>query len=379
VSGNQSAAVWLLLSRHTVRKDQGKDDFLTVHIFKQRGGHRVYYLEQCWQQGVYSNRPHCLVQFDLPPGNHKLTLALAQYKPVAHQVDYTLKVYSMAPFTLRKLPFTMRETKRLNSAWRGASAGGCANFDTVVDNPRVLVTLEQPADVQIELSGPEKYAIGLELSPLADTERRDKPLATSGTYRIGFCLLEARGVPAGKYVLTPATFGPTEEGDFSVLIGSSAPVSAGLLHPEGHQLHKLVEKGEWSAAAGTAAGSPNHGRFHRNPQYRLHLSRTSDVLLRLRAGSGAGGKLNAARPHLGLGLYARNEPLGADEARGGGKPRHSAGDGVYSSPPGGALIPRTSLDAGTYVLVLSTFDPHNGPYELIVYAASGAARLERCV
>ena len=95
------AAVWLLLSRHTTRKDHGKDDFLTVHVFREkRGGTRCYYLEECWEQGIYSNRPHCLVQFDLPPGAHKLTLALAQYKPVPHQVDYTLKVYSMAPFAL---------------------------------------------------------------------------------------------------------------------------------------------------------------------------------------------------------------------------------------------------------------------------------------
>ena len=38
-------------------------------------------------QGVYSNRPHCLVKLDLPPGTHRLTLVLAQYKAVTHQVD----------------------------------------------------------------------------------------------------------------------------------------------------------------------------------------------------------------------------------------------------------------------------------------------------
>ena len=98
VSGGTPAAVWLLLSRHTTKpfqekmgKDYYRDDFLTVHVFQQRGGYRVYYLEECWRQGVYSNRPHCLVKFDLPPGSHKLTLALAQYKAVDHQVDYTLK------------------------------------------------------------------------------------------------------------------------------------------------------------------------------------------------------------------------------------------------------------------------------------------------
>ena len=31
---------------------QGREDFLTVHLFKKRGGFRVYYLEECWQVRV---------------------------------------------------------------------------------------------------------------------------------------------------------------------------------------------------------------------------------------------------------------------------------------------------------------------------------------
>ena len=370
------AAVWILLSRHTVRQDQGKDDFLTVHVFKERGGFRCYYLEKCWQQGVYSNRPHCLVQFDLPPGNHKLTLALAQYKPVPHQVDYTMRVYSMAPFTLRSLPFHMRETKRLNASWKGITAGGCANYDTVVDNPRILLTVEsgQPADLQLELSGPDKFSLGMELMPLQPDGGMGggKPIASSGTYRQGFCLLEARGLVPGKYILTPATFEPRQEGDFSVLIGSNIAVSAGLLHPEGHGLTRLMSLSEWKSGS-TAAGSGNHGNYHNNPQWRLVLPSRSDVLIRLRVPET---KYSKSRPPLGLSLYSRSDPLGADDARGGAKSILSANDGVYSYPPGGALIPKTALDGGTYVIVASTFDPWVGPCELIVHAANGA-RLDR--
>ena len=385
VAEGKPAAVWLLLSRHTARKEQGRDDYLTVHVFKERGGHRVYYLEHCWRQGVYSNRPHCLVQFDLPPGKHKLTLALAQYKPVAHQVDYTLHAYAMASFSLRKLPYSMRETKRLNGAWKGPSAGGCGNYDSVVDNPRVLLTLEQPTDVQIELSGPERFPLGMELTPLTEGSGggggsgggSSRPVATSGSYRNGFCLLEARAVPSGRYVLTAATFEPKQEGEFSVLIGSSQSVGAAMLHAEGHGLQRYVERGEWSVAAGTAAGSPNHGAFHRNLQLRMTLARKTDVVMRLRSPSLPGGRLEASRPHLGLAVYARAEPLGADEARARTRPRLSANGGVYSYPPGGALIPRTTLDAGSYVIVPSTFDPYNGPFELTIYASQGTVSLAR--
>lgn len=99
-------------------------------------------------QGIYSNRPHCLIKFDLPAGNHRLTLILAQYKEVAHITAYTLEVYSMASFALRKLPYSMRHSQQLVGAWKGLQAGGCANFDSCVDNPKYLIVVEQPTDFQ---------------------------------------------------------------------------------------------------------------------------------------------------------------------------------------------------------------------------------------
>ena len=52
---------------------------------------------------------------------------------------------------------------------------------------------------------------------------------------------------------------------------------------------------------------------------------------------------------------------------------------MYGYPSGGVVIPRCSLEAGSYLLVLSTFDPTSCPFELVLYASEGAARLERVV
>jgi len=372
--GSKPAAVWLLLTRHTRYKDQGKDDFLAVHVFRgERGGYRVYYLEESWKMGIYSNRPHCLVQFDLPPGTHKLTLALAQYKPVAHQVDYTLKVFSMTHFNLRPLPYAMRHTERHAGKWKGLTAGGCANFDSVVDNPRYSLVLDSPADVQLELTSPAQYSVGLELHPL-DAKLAAKPLASSGSYRKGFCLLEARAVPAGRYALAASTFEAGQEGSFSLLISASVSVGCRPLAPEGHGLERHTLRGEWLVGS-TAAGCPNHGRFHDNPHYLLKLSRRSDVLFRLRLAdlATAGGR----RAALGVDVWKRTAPLGADESRGRTPPMLSSNGGIYSYPPGGALLPRSTLDAGTYVLVPSTFDPLAVAFELIIYAEGGALQLEK--
>ena len=300
VGAGRSAAVWLLLSRHTQRGasathgEEGKDDYLTVHLFKARGGYRVFYLETCWRQGVYSNTPHCLVKFELEEGDHNLTLALAQYQPVDHQVDYTLDVYSMVPFGLRPLPFRMRHTERLTGAWRGVSAGGCPNFDTYVDNPRFRLSAAAEVDVLVELEaakGHDAVAVGLHLVPEEGGDAKPLKLS-SGDYRGGFCMLEARSLPAGRYVLTASTFEPGKELGFELRVSSSsAPLGVAPLPHEAAGLRRQLLKGEWSRAAGTAAGSPNHGEFHRNPQYRLTLSRPAEVsweLARLRVGRRGG-------------------------------------------------------------------------------------------
>ena len=285
MGAGRSAAVWLLLSRHAQRGasathgEEGKDDYLTVHVFKARGGHRVYYLETCWCQGIYSNTPHCLVKFELEPGDHNLTLALAQFQPVDHQVDYTLDVYSMVPFRLRPLPFRMRHTEMLAGAWRGVSAGGCPNFDTYVDNPCFRLSAGGEVDLLVELEaakGHDTTAVGLHLLPEEGGEAKPLKLS-SGAYRGGFCMLEARSLPAGRYTLTASTFEPGEELGFEISVSCSAALGVASLPHEAAGLKRRLVKGEWSHAAGTAAGSPNLAEFHRNPQYRLTLARPAEA------------------------------------------------------------------------------------------------------
>jgi len=284
----------------------------------------------------------------------------------------------MAPFSLRKLPYGMRHVQRLQGAWKGPTAGGCLNYDTVIDNPRFALSIDSATDLQIELTSPaDLHSVGLELSllPTGAEPPPKKPTATSGNFRKGMALLEVRGVPAGRYALLASTFEPHKEGAFHVSIGSSQPLSAKPLAPEGHGLQRRLVRGEWSTAKGTANGCANFGNFHRNPSYRLILSSRSEVLLRLRLAAGAGG---GRRGSLSIDLYQRGEALNSEEGRR-VKPFLSSGGGVYSYPPGGALIPRAPLEPGTYLAILSTFDPLATPYELIVYATEGAMRIEQII
>ena len=49
---------------------------------------------------------------------------------------------------------------------------------------------------------------------------------------------------------------------------------------------------------------------------------------------------------------------------------------MYSYPPGGVALPRTALDAGSYVCVPSTFEPWQGAFEIVVYAPAGCVGVE---
>ena len=108
-------------------------------------------------------------------------------------------------------------------------------------------------------------------------------------------------------------------------------------------------------------------------QVRLELSRASEVLIRLRCGRGVRSS-GAPLPSLCAALYDGSSRLDAASARL-DLARAVSHGGVYAYPSGGVCIPRATFEAGSYVLVVSTFDPWEGPYELLVWSARGAARL----
>ena len=129
------------------------------------------------------------------------------------------------------------------------------NYDTVVDNPTFVLQLDSAAtDLCVELSGPVKFPVGIELAPLPSAgdggggtaaAARGKPIVTSGSYRQGHCLLEAAALSAGHYMITACTFEPRQEGPFALIVSSSQPVAAGTLPHEGHGLQRQMYRSEW--------------------------------------------------------------------------------------------------------------------------------------
>jgi hypothetical protein len=61
VPENKTAAVWLLMSKHITVTEQKNTDFITLHVYNDTNGERVYHHGKALKEGTYVNSPHILV------------------------------------------------------------------------------------------------------------------------------------------------------------------------------------------------------------------------------------------------------------------------------------------------------------------------------
>ena len=126
----------------------------------------------------------------------------------------------------------------LASAWSGASAGGCSNFDTCKNNPQFLLEISVPTQTFITVakdmlnaSDVEHIAFFVFVSKDGGASKIDPQYARAGD-RVGSSgkYSPLREVSAelklkpGKYVIVPTTFKAGQEGEFVVAVNSDRPV-----------------------------------------------------------------------------------------------------------------------------------------------------------
>ncbi|CAH0398502.1 unnamed protein product [Chilo suppressalis] len=227
-------AVWLLLTRHITQIDDFRDnkEYITLLVYKN-DGKRVYYPYEPapYIDGVRINSPHYLCKVIVGESStDRYTLVVSQYEKY-RTIYYTLRAYATCPFALSKLePYPHK--KMLKGEWSGRTAGGCENHrETYPNNPKFVFTVPDtrvPCHVTIELKGPKQYQIGFNVT----VESLEDPSVTapffkesSGAYRSGFVVLQLYNLPAGKYILTPSTFYPAQEGPFILEMRSTCELN----------------------------------------------------------------------------------------------------------------------------------------------------------
>ncbi|XP_041978772.1 calpain-7-like [Aricia agestis] len=229
----EKGEVWLLLTRHITDIEDFKDnrEYITLLVYKS--GRRIYYPfdPPPYIDGIRINSPHYLCKIYVGDNSaDRYTLVVSQYEKT-RTIHYTLRAYATCKFAMAKIePFPF--TKIIKGEWSGHTAGGCENHRaTYPNNPKYTIRVPEsrgPCHVVCQLKGPKQYQIGVD----ARVESLDDPSVTapflresSGPYRSGFVVLELRSLPAGRYIITPSTFYPGQEGPFFLELKSTCDVT----------------------------------------------------------------------------------------------------------------------------------------------------------
>ncbi|XP_076439397.1 calpain-7-like [Babylonia areolata] len=237
---SQSAAVWILLTRHIVDKADFADnkEFITVLVYKV-GGKKVFYPydPSPYKDGIRINSPHYLCKLVEAKPTEPFTLVISQYEK-NNTIHYTLRVYATCDFTLTRFidPYKSQYEKKVNGEWKGASAGGCANNrETYSKNPLYQVKIDNTSadnHLMVELRGPKQYSVGFEVITVSENVP-NAPGAfkriTSGDFRPGFCVLQLNNISGGVYNIRPCTFRPGKEGPFFLDLSCSGPYTLSRL------------------------------------------------------------------------------------------------------------------------------------------------------
>ncbi|KAG1506407.1 hypothetical protein G6F48_008997 [Rhizopus delemar] len=352
VPDKKPAAVWLLLSKHIMMTEENTD-YITLHVYDDTGGERIYYPDNPFKEGTYVNSPHILVRFNAPPGISNYTIVVSQHEKV-RSLYFSIRAYSLAPFKLHEVPIKYSEEQKIHSQWTEQTAGGNASNVTYLNNPQWKITVpEANAGLLLMLESFKDFAIHLLLveggKRVSSVSVRDI-LAESGPYRHEFCYCEIRNIKLAS------TFEPELLGKFILTVASNTKLSIEPIPLEGAGMFKKVIHGEWIVGY-SAMGCPSFGNYSKNPRYLLEVRELTTVKVRLQSVN------TEIIPSMNVTIYEKHpiELFGKEVATSG--PYTNVTQGVAT---GEAVLSQSEIG---YIIVLATHDKDIAcEYTAIIYS-----------
>ncbi|KAF7730256.1 calpain 7 [Apophysomyces ossiformis] len=288
VPDKKPAAIWLLLSKHITVTEENTD-YITLHIYNNANGGRVYYPEEPFKEGTYVNSPHILVRFNAPPGTSEYTIVVSQHEK-ARSLYFSLRAFSLAPFKLLEVPMRYPIEQKISGQWTEQTAGGNAWNASYLNNPQWKITVppltaRPDTGLLLMLEAPKSFAVHLLLveggKRAASVSVRDI-LAESGPYRHGFCYCELQNISPGDYTIVASTYEADLLGQFILTVASNIQLNIEPIPTEGAGMFRKVIHGEWIVGY-SAMGCPSYGNYGKNPRYLLEIRELTTVKVRLQA------------------------------------------------------------------------------------------------
>ncbi|KZV85837.1 cysteine proteinase [Exidia glandulosa HHB12029] len=362
--GSPSEELWILLSRHVKDKD-APPTFISVHALQQ--DHFSSGRDASQLGGAYTDSPLLLARLKLDTKqrhNYVVVASASGQGQGETNASFTFSIYSNRGFTLSHAPPKALHTRRIEGAFTSKTAGGSPLSATFMNNPqwalRLDATKNRKVELRLSVEGSKDLSLNVKAmwgsgKRITDISEGDVAL-DSGTYRYGLAFGE-KSVQAGDYTVIVSSFKPKELGAFLLTVECSVPFALEPIPQEGSGMYSTALKGSWTEA--TAGGSPSSGRYHLNPVYDLHLPTQATLLARLQLASRPP---NAA---LNITIFAWD---------GVGR-RQVVTSGPYAEHTSGVLAPETTLPAGRYCLIPSTYVPGVcAEYRLVVYSSAAGIK-----
>ncbi|KAI9277707.1 hypothetical protein BC943DRAFT_332639 [Umbelopsis sp. AD052] len=290
VPEKKTSAVWLLMSKHITVTEPKNTDFITLHVYNDTNGERVYHHGKAFKEGTYVNSPHILIRFNAPSGTSTYTIVFSQHEKLK-TLYFSLKAFSFSQFELTDVPQTYSIEQKISGRWTDQSSGGNASNASFMNNPQWKLTIPPPPEsngqqkcgIIIMLEAPKTFAIHLLLveggKRVASFSPREV-VSQTNSYQHGFCCCELRDIKPGSYTIIASTYEPGLVGDFLLTIASNTQYTVDSIPVEGAGMFRKVINGEWIVGY-NAMGCSTYRNYHRNPRYHLEIRELTTVRVRL--------------------------------------------------------------------------------------------------
>jgi calpain-7 len=337
VVAKEACDVWLLLTHHVTASRPSSVTWIALHAFDS---HEQRDFEKT---GVYVDSSHTLVRVPFRPGSKRIVAS--RQGDIQQQATFTLNVYSLASVTLQEAStIAYPHSYTLKGSWSRKTAGGSVTLPTFLHNPQYLVTFAKQANISITVETSKDIPLQVVMvwsqGKRVDQITRGDVITSSGTYNYGLAMTEARDVKPGVYTLVVSTFEGGQIGDFTIRFESDQVSQMSLLPAEGAGMFAQKIRGSWCAE--NAKGSPKHSDYFSNPSYEINVDRLSNFILRLQVNDS---KMVTLKPQINVAIFTKSSR------------REIVTSGPYSDAVCGVAIEETKLEAGKYLIVVSTFEP----------------------
>jgi calpain-7 len=362
--------------------------WIALHAFSSSNGQRDY-SPRC--TGSYVDGAHMLLRYRATTGMHTIvaSLQLDAANERTESMAFTMRAHSNRKVTFKDPADDVKTTRAIAGRWSSKSAGGNAQCSTFVHNPQYLFSreassrgtssfarwvLETSRDVAVQIAVVWATSTIPYLSNGKDITGSDhridhlepgQVVCTSGDYTYGLAIAEMVDCRVNTpYVVIVSTYSPGTEADFVLRLQTNAEkVDVRTIAAEGAGMHQQRERGAWSIAHGTARGAPRFGSYRHNPTYVLSLEKAGNVKIRLVSTStkSIDGRQSEQRstPHINVSLFDLTSA------------KELATSGAYENRICGVLVNCDKLEAGDYLVVVSTFEANvEASYALQTYSDS---------